>query len=88
MASDWPPAPPEGYRLHDPEYDQPWYVTGVLFIRLVGVVVVVPALVINVHGLDTAGSIIQEILQPNGLGEWLMYLGWIIGILDIFAGTH
>ena len=88
MESEWPPVPPEGYRLHDPEYDQPWYVTVILLVWLVGVFVGIPALVINLHGIDSAIDIVREVLQPDGWGEWVVYLGWVVGILALFVGGH
>ena len=86
--AEWPPAPPEGYRLHDPQYDQPWYVTVFLFGWLVAVFAGVPALVINVHGLDIAVGIVREVLQPDGPDEWIVYISWVGGILAVFVGGH
>ena len=88
MESEWPPAPPEGYRLDDPKYDQPWYVTTVLLVWLIGVFAGVPALVISVHGTGAAVGIVREVLQPNGWNEWMGYLGWVVGILALFVGGH
>ena len=87
MGAEWPPAPPDGYRLHDPEYDQPWYVTTFLFLWLVSVFAGVPALVLGVHGLDTAIAIVRA-LQPDGMAEWVVYLGWTAGTLGIWIGGH
>lgn len=88
MSSDWPPALPERYRLHDPEYEQPWYVTGFLFIWIVGVFVGVPALVIGVHDLDMAVAIVWEVLQPDSAGESVVYLGWTAATLSVIIGDH
>ena len=88
MASEWPPAPPDGYRLHDPEYDQPWYVTVFLFCWIISAFVGVPALVIGVHGLDTAVAIVREVLQPDSAGEWVVYLGWTAATLGLLFGGH
>lgn len=88
VESEWSPAPPEGYRLHDPAYDQPWYVTAVLYLWLVGVFVGVPMLVITVRGPDTAGSIVREVLQPDGADEWMVYIGWIVGTVAVLAVSH
>ena len=88
MASEGPPAPPEGYRLHDPEYDHPWYVTGFLSLWLVGVFVGVPALVISVHGSGTIGRIVRELLQPGTPREWVAYIGWFIGTFAVLLVGH
>ena len=88
MGSEWPPAPPEGYRFDDPEYDQPWYVTGLLYVWLVSVFAGVPALVISVHGLDTAVAIVREVLQPDGATEWAAYLAWVVGTFGVLLVGH
>ena len=88
MASEWPPAPPEGFRLHDPEYGQPWYVTAFLYVWLVGVFVGVPALVIGVHGPETIVRIVREVLQPDTAREWAGYLGWLVGTFAVLLVGH
>ena len=79
MASEWPPAPPEGYRLHDPEYGQPWYVTVFLYGWIVGVFVGVLALVGAIHSPGTIARIVREVLQPDTAREWAGYIGWVVG---------
>ncbi len=86
--SEWPPAPPEGYRLHDPEFVQPWYVTAFLCFWIVTAFVGVPALVIELHGLDTAVRIVREVLQPDTAHEWAVYLGWFIGTFAVLLVGH
>jgi hypothetical protein len=88
MASEWPPAPPEGYRLHDPEYEQPWYVTAFLYLWIVGVFVGVLALVIGIHGLDTVARIVREVLQPDTAREWVAYIVWIVGTFGVLLVGH
>jgi hypothetical protein len=89
MDAEWPPAPPEGYRKHDPEYVQPWYVTAGLGVWLVAVLVGVPALVIGVHGFGTAVAIIREVfLFQIGTGELVLYVGWVGATLAILFGGH
>lgn len=88
MASEWPPAPPEGYQLHDPEYDQPWYITGFQYAWIVGVFVVVLALVTVVHGSGTIGRIVREVLQPDGASEWVVYIVWVIGTFAVLLVGH
>ena len=88
MPSEWPPAPPEGYRKHDPEYDQPWYVTGLLSVWIVSVFVGVLALVTAVHGSGTIGRIVREVLQPDSAGEWGAYIVWVIGTFAVLLVGH
>ncbi|EMA47816.1 DUF3267 domain-containing protein [Halococcus salifodinae] len=85
---EWPPTPPEGYRFHDLEYNQPWYITAVLYLWLVGVFVGVPALVIGVHGPGSIGRIIREVLQPDTAREWGTYFGWIVGTFGVLLVGH
>jgi len=88
MGDEWPPAPSDGYRKHDPEYDQPWHITAILYVWLVSVFAGVPALVLGVHGLDTVVAIIRDLLQPDRANEWVLYLGWTAGTLGIWIGGH
>jgi hypothetical protein len=89
MDSEWPPAAPEGYRRHDPEYVQPWYVTAGLTVWVVGVLVTVPTLVIEVHGFESAVAIIREVfLFQIGSGELVLYVGWVGATLAILFGGH
>lgn len=88
MASEWPPAPPEGYHLHDPEDGQPWYVTGFLYVWIVGVFVGVLALVSAVHGPDTVVRIVREVLQPDTPREWAGYIGWVVGTFAVLLVGH
>jgi hypothetical protein len=87
MASEWPPAPPEGYRLDDPEYEQPWYVTLFLLGWLVGAYVGTPTLVIGVHGLDVVAGISREVIPQDGW-EWMIYIGEVLTVIAIFAVAH
>jgi hypothetical protein len=86
--SEWPPAPPEGYQKHEPEYEQPWYVTVFLYIWIVGVFVGVLALVIGVHGPETVVRIVQEVLQPDTTREWVAYASWFIGTFAVLLVGH
>lgn len=86
--AEWPPAPPDDYRLDDPEYGQPWYVTVFLFIWLVGAYVGTPALVIGVHGLDVATRIVGEIVWQESWDELVIYIGWVLGIIVITIVVH
>jgi hypothetical protein len=86
--AEWPPAPPEGYRMHDPEYEQPWYVTAFLYVWVVGVFVGVFALVTAVHGPDTVVRIVREVLQPDTAREWAVYIGWLIGTFAVLLVGH
>jgi hypothetical protein len=86
--SEWPPAPPEGYRKHDPEYKQPWYVTGFLYVWIVGVFVAVLALVLGVHGPETVVRIVRGVLQPDTTREWVGYIVWLIGTFAVLLVGH
>jgi hypothetical protein len=86
--SEWPPAPPEGYRQHDPEYEHPWYVTGFLYVWIVSVFVGVLALVSAVHGPDTVGRIVREVLQPDTRREWAGYIAWLVGTFAVLLVGH
>jgi hypothetical protein len=88
MDSEWPPAPPEGYREHDPVFVQPWYVTALLYVWIVGVFVGVLALVIGVHGPDTVVRIVREVLQPDTTREWVGYIVWLIGTFAVLLVGH
>lgn len=91
MASEWPPAPPEGYQLHDPEYEQPWYVTAALFIWTVAVFVGVPLLVIGLRGFETTVIVIREVFlfsQMESAGEWVVYLGWAAATVAVLLIVH
>ena len=88
MPSEWPPAPPEGYRKHDPEYDQPWYITAFQYVWIVGVFVGVLALVTAVHGSGTIGRIVREVLQPDSAGQWVVYIVWVVGTFAILLVGH
>lgn len=87
----WPPAPPEGYRKHDPEYEQPWYFTAFLFVWMVGVFVGVPVLVIGLRGFETAVTVIQEVFlfsQMESAVEWVVYLGWAAATVGVLLIVH
>ncbi|UOO97204.1 DUF3267 domain-containing protein (plasmid) [Halococcus dombrowskii] len=88
MASEWPPAPPEGYRKHDPEYEQSWFVTAILFCWLIGVFVGVLTFVSAVHGPDTVVRIVRVILQPDTASEWASYIGWVVGTFAVLLVGH
>jgi hypothetical protein len=88
MDAEWPPAPPEGYRKHDPEYRQPWYVTVFLYGWIVGVFVGVLALVSAVHGPDAVVRIVREVLQPDTGREWAGYIGWVVGTFAALLVGH
>jgi hypothetical protein len=88
MDSEWPPASPEGYRLHDPEYDQPWYIAAFQYVWIVSVFVGVLALVTAVHGSGTIGRIVREVLQPDSAGEWVAYIVWVIGTFAVLLVGH
>jgi hypothetical protein len=88
MASEWPPAPPEGYRKHDPQDEQPWSITAFLYVWTVGVFVGVPALVIAVHGPDTVVRIVRGVLQPDTMREWAAYIGWFAGTFAVLLVGH
>jgi hypothetical protein len=88
MVSEWPPAPPDGYRKHDPEYGQPWYVTVFLYGWMVGVFVGVLALVSAAHGPDTIVRIVREVLQPDTGREWAGYIGWVVGTFAVLLVGH
>jgi hypothetical protein len=88
MDSEWPPAPPEGYRKHDPEYGQPWYITVFLYGWIVGVFVGVLALVSAVHGPGTIVRIVREVLQPDTAREWGGYIGWVVGTFAVLLVGH
>jgi hypothetical protein len=88
MDAEWPPAPPEGYQLHNPEYGQPWYVTVFLYGWIVGVFVGVLALVSAVHGPGTIVRIVREVLQPDTGREWADYLGWVVGTFALLLVGH
>ena len=87
MDAEWPPESPKGYRLHDPEYEQPWYVTLFLFIWIVGMFAGVPVLVIGAHGLAMAGTVLQQFASES-LKEWLIYAGWVGTTLGVTACFH
>lgn len=86
-ASEWSPTPPDGYRHHDPGYEQPWYVTKLVLIWILSVVVGVPVLIIAVHGVDTALGVIRAFSHEN-LNEWLIDLVWIGTTIGITACLH
>ncbi|HET7322973.1 MAG TPA: DUF3267 domain-containing protein [Halococcus sp.] len=88
MDSEWPPAPPEGYQKHDPEYEQPWYVTAFLYLWIIGVFVGVLALVVGVHGPETVARIVREVLQPDTTREWMAYIVWFIGTFAVLLVGH
>jgi hypothetical protein len=88
MAPEWPPAPPDGYQKHDPEYGQSWLVTVILFCWLIGVLVAIPALVVSVHDPDTAVRIVREVLQPDTADEWTAYIVWLIGTFAVLLVGH
>ena len=88
MASEWPPAPSEGYRKHDPEYGQPWFVTVFLYVWIVSVFVGVLTLVSAVHGPDTVVRIVREVLQPDTTREWAGYIGWVVGTVAVLLVGH
>lgn len=88
---EWPPAPPEGYRKHDPEFVQPWYVTAALFIWLVAVFVSAPLLVIGLRGFETTVIVIREVFlfsQMDSTGEWVVYLGWAAATVAVLLIVH
>lgn len=87
MDSEWPPAPPEGYRYHDPGYEQPWYVTGMQLIWPLCVAVAIPVLIVVVHGIDT-GIDITRLISHDNLGEWLVDLVWIGTTIGVTACLH
>jgi energy-converting hydrogenase Eha subunit E len=88
MDSEWPPAPPDGYQKHNPEYVQPWFVTAFLYVWIVGVFVGTLALVIGVHGPDTVVRIVREVLQPDTTREWAAYIVWFIGTFAVLLVGH
>ena len=88
MDEEWPPAPPEGYRRHDPDYQQPWYVTIALLGWILGVLVGTPLLVIALKGEETAIRLAYAVFQHDTLYEWVRYLVWVLGMLALLALLH
>jgi hypothetical protein len=89
--SEWPPAPPEGYRKHDPEYRQPWYVTGGLYVWVVAAFVSTPVLVVALRGFETSVTVIREVFvlsRIGNTGELAVYVGWAAATVVVLLVTH
>ena len=88
MDVEWPPAPPEGYRPHDPDYQQPWYVTVALLGWILGVFIGPPLLVVALKGEETAVRLAYTVFQHETPNEWAKYLVWVLGMLGLLALLH
>lgn len=88
--TEWPPASPEGYRLHspDPKHEQSRSVSSVLDVWVVAVIIAVPTFTIAIHGFDTTATIIREVFQPDGSEEWILFLGWVVLTFGGFMLIH
>lgn len=87
MSSDWPPSPPEGYRLHDPDPGAYWFYDAVRIVWVPLAVVVTIAVVSLTRGF---GALVATLIDfvPEEPAAIALYAVWIIGLIGLLVVIH
>ena len=86
-ASDWPPAPPDGYRYRDSPSGLPLYARLLIALWVPGSLLLVLALIAVVHGPADSFRLFATFV-PHNVAAIALYAGWVLSLVVLLVVIH